>query len=145
MINFIQRTMKVVSRTHSEKKTVIRPLDCFSRRKKIKLEQKRKGNQCYRPENCWEFKHERVFQKKITTKQNRKNLLLQSLVMLCGADNPWFYCGRPPALNWLHVVAARIDINVIVSPINGPGFKWQILWHCPRGREKSMWQYISNH
>lgn len=62
---------------------------------------------------------------KITKKINKteKYLLLQSLVMLRGADNPWFYCGRPPALNWLHVVAAHIDINVIVSPINGPGFK----------------------
>lgn len=69
------------------------------------------------------YKHEQF--SKITKKINKteKYLLLQSLVMLRGADNPWFYCGRPPALNWLHVVAARIDINVIVSPINGPGFK----------------------
>lgn len=69
------------------------------------------------------YKHEQF--SKITKKINKteKYLLLQSLVMLRGADNPWFYCGRPPALNWLHVVAAHIDINVIVSPINGPGFK----------------------
>lgn len=69
------------------------------------------------------YKHEQF--SKITKKINKteKYLLLQSLVMLRGADNPWFYCGRPPALNWLHVVAARIDINVLVSPINGPGFK----------------------
>lgn len=67
------------------------------------------------------YKHEQF--SKITKKINKTDLLLQSLVMLRGADNPWFYCGRPPALNWLHVVAARIDINVIVSPINGPGFK----------------------
>lgn len=69
------------------------------------------------------YKHEQF--SKITKKINKteKYLLLQSLVMLRGGDNPWFYCGRPPALNWLHVVAAHIDINVIVSPINGPGFK----------------------
>lgn len=69
------------------------------------------------------YKHEQF--SKITKKINKteKYLLLQSLLMLRGADNPWFYCGRPPALNTLHVVAARIDINVIVSPINGPGFK----------------------
>lgn len=69
------------------------------------------------------YKHEQF--SKITKKINKteKYLLLQSLVMLRGADNLWFYCGRPPALNWLHVVAARIDINVIMSPINGPGFK----------------------
>lgn len=69
------------------------------------------------------YKHEQF--SKITKKINKteKYLLLQSLVMLRGADNPWFYCGRPPALNRLHVVAVRIDINVIVSPINGPGFK----------------------
>lgn len=69
------------------------------------------------------YKHEQF--SKITKKINKteKYLLLQSLVMLRGADNPWFYCGRPPALNWLHVVAERIDINVIVSLINGLGFK----------------------
>lgn len=69
------------------------------------------------------YKHEQF--SKITKKINKteKYLLLQSLVMLRGADNPWFYCGRPPALNWLHVVATRIDINVIVPLINGPGFK----------------------
>lgn len=69
------------------------------------------------------YKHEQF--SKITKKINKteKYLLLQSLVMLRGADNPWFYCGRPPALNWLHVVAARIDIKCNSVPDQWAGFQ----------------------
>lgn len=82
------------------------------------------NNHRYRPENCWEFKHEQL-----------------TKIYCCDDWRCWVVtiiprpACRDPGLRWFHRVALCIDINVIVSPINVTGFKWQTLWHCPGGRE----------